>query len=61
MNKNNSALNCKAYSFFEGVSSDHRIKDTYDWAYEGMQPEQQPPYTVTGPCLITGILDINIC
>ena len=53
---NNSALNCEAYSSFKCVFSDHRI----DWAFEGMQPEKPQALTMTGPCLITGILEINI-
>ena len=32
----------------------------YNWAYEEMQPEQPQLYTMTGPCLTTGILEINI-
>ena len=32
----------------------------YDWAYEKMWPEQPQPYTMTGLCLTTGILGINI-
>ena len=35
-------------------------RQKYDWAYERMQLEQRPPYTMTGPCLITGILEINM-
>ena len=27
----------------------------YDWAYEGIQPKQQPLYTMTGPYWVTGI------
>ena len=56
---NNSALNCKAYSSFKGVFSNQRIV-TADWAYKKMWPEQQPPNTMTGLCLITGILEIDI-
>ena len=56
-----SAVNCEAYSSFEGVSPDHRnVTTKYDWAYERMHPEQQPLYTKTGPCWITGILEINL-
>ena len=29
------------------------------YKFEGIQPEQQPLYSMTGPCLITGILEIN--
>ena len=29
----------------------------YDWAYKGIQLEQQPLYTMTGPCLIMDIRD----
>ena len=36
------------------------LQQKYDWAYERMWPEQWPPYTKTGPCLITGILEINM-
>ena len=59
MNKkwNNSALNRKVYSSFVGVSSDHQLsRQRYDWVYKGIWPEQQ----LTGPCLITGILEINM-
>ena len=35
-------------------------RQKYDWAYERMPPEQRTPYTMTGPCLITGIFEINI-
>ena len=62
MNKkwNNSALNCEAYSSFKSMCSDHRIVTAkYDWAYEGIWPEQ-PLYTMTSPCSTTGILKINI-
>ena len=41
---NNSALNCKTYSSFECVSSDHRIVTAKTWrAYERMWPEQWSP------------------
>ena len=44
---NNSTLNCEAYSFFEGIFSDHRIvNQRYDWAQEGMWPEPPQPYTM---------------
>ena len=36
-------------------------RQRYDWAYEGMRPDQlQQPYTMTGLGLTTGILEINI-
>ena len=58
---NNSTLNCEAYSSFEGSPPITELsRQKYDWAYERMQPEQQPLYTMTAPCLLTGILDINI-
>ena len=54
---NNSALDCEAYSSFKDVS-DHRM--VTDWAFERMRPEQQPMYTMTCLCIITGILEINM-
>ena len=101
----NSAISCKAYSSFEGMTSDHRIvtakirlslrrnatrttttihydwailntrdirdkfalalssqlsRQKYDWAYEETPHEQRPPYTMTGPFLTPGILEINM-
>ena len=35
-------------------------RQKYDWAYERMWPEQRPPHTTPGPCLITGILETNM-
>ena len=43
---NNSALNCEAYSSFKGVSSKLSWQK-YNWACEGIQPEEQPLYIMT--------------
>ena len=58
---NNSALNCEAYSYFEGVSIYHRIITAkIRLTHERMTLEQRPPNSMTGPCLITKILEIDI-
>ena len=57
----NSAMNCEAYSSFEDLSSDYVIvtaKIRLDLRKKS--PEQRPPYTMTGPFLITRILEIKI-
>ena len=63
INKNwkNSAMNCKAYSSFEGVSSDHWVVTANIWlSLQKMPHEQRPPNTMTGLFLITEILEINM-
>ena len=52
----NSAINCEAYSSFEGVSSDHRIVTAKIRLSQRKTPhEQRPPNTMTGPFSTTGI------
>ena len=52
----NSAMNCKAYSSFEGVSSDHRIVTAKIRLSLRKTPnEQRPPNTMTGPYWTTEI------
>ena len=59
---NDSALNCEAYSSFDGASPITELsRSRYDLAYERMWPEQPQPYTMTGPHLTTEIVEINIC
>ena len=46
----NSAINCEAYSSFEGVSSDHRIvRAKIRLSLRKMPHEQRAPNTMTGP------------
>ena len=58
----NSAMNCEAYSSYEGVSSDHRIVTAkIRLSLRKKRPhEQRPPNTSTGPFLTIEILEINI-
>ena len=58
----NSAMNCEAYSSFEGVSSDHRIVTAkVRLSLRKKSPhEQRPLNTMTGPFLTTEILEINM-
>ena len=54
---NNSAMNCEAYSSFEGVSSDHRIVTSKIRLSQRKKTphEQRPPNTMTGLFLTTEI------
>ena len=57
----NSAMNCEAYSSFEGVSSDHRIvMAKIRLSLRKMPHEQRPLNTMTGPSLTTEIFEINM-
>ena len=59
----NSAVNCEAYSSFEGVSSDHWIVTAKKKTTKPMKKtphEQRPPNTMTGPFLTTKILEVNM-
>ena len=63
MNKKciNSALNCKAFSSFEGVSSDHRIvMAKIRLSLRRNTTQITKTQTMTGPCLTIGILAVNI-
>ena len=52
----NSAMNCEAYSSFEGVSTDHRIVTAkIRLSLQKMPNEQRPPNTMTGPYWTTEI------
>ena len=48
---NNSALNLRVCPPITELSWQR-----YDWNYERMQPEKPQAYTMTGPCLMIGIL-----
>ena len=55
------AMNCKAYSSFECVSSDHRIVTAKIRLNLRKTPhEQRPPNTMSGPFLTTEILEMNM-
>ena len=57
----NSMMNCKAYSSFKGVSSDHRIVTAkIRLSLRKNATKQQPPNTMTEPFLTTEILEINM-
>ena len=55
----NSAMNCEAYSSFEGVSSDHRIV-TAKPTKKKKTLEKRQPSTMTRPYLTTEILQTNM-
>ena len=59
----NSAMNCEAYSSFEGVSSDHRIvtaKLRLSLQKKKMPHELRQLSTMTRPYLTTEILETNM-
>ena len=57
----NSAMNCEAYSSFEGVSSDHRIVTAKVRLSLRKTPhEQRKLSTMSGPYLTTEILETNM-
>ena len=57
----NSAMNCKAYSTFKGVSSDHRIVTAKIRLSLRKTPhEQRQLVTLTGPYLTTETLETNM-